>query len=257
MKMVDTDLSPKQVRLPRPHHLVGNSIWSIDGSSKTLDYTAFHLMLSRSALVEYQYTSDPQPIHHEIKLYDCGAVCVVDGNIFSDKMALFGTSTKGKKDRKDFSWIPIVNKSEEPIIVSYDPNALDKKPSMRWGGVINSCKPLNFWLTSKSPKDRKGVVIRDGPIFPIYASNVDIQRSLEFSLKWKNKMLICSSKRISESTLFLEYLLNPKSESALDYYFENQQVTKSTIGKATRRLLTSSKNIEARTKNTIPRGFST
>lgn len=232
MKMVDTDLSPKQVRLPRPHHLVGNSIWSIDGSSKTLDYTAFHLMLSRSALVEYQYTSDPQPIHHEIKLYDCGAVCVVDGNIFSDKMALFGNTTKGKKERKDFSWISIVDSPEDPVIVSYDPNALDKKPSMHAMGWCNKfMQTLELLAHFKIPQERKGVVIRDGPIFPIYASNVDIQKSLEFSLKWQNKMLICSSKRISESTLFLEYLLNPKSEAALDYYFEHQQVTKSTIGK--------------------------
>ena len=41
MKMVDTDLTPKNVRLPRPHHLVDNSIWSIDGSSKTLDYIVY------------------------------------------------------------------------------------------------------------------------------------------------------------------------------------------------------------------------
>lgn len=232
MKMVDTDLSPKQVRLPRPHHLVGNSIWSIDGSSKTLDYTAFHLMLSRSALVEYQYTSNPQPIHHEINLFDCGAVCVVDGNIFSDKMALFGNTTKGKKERKDFSWISVVDSSDDPVIVSYDPNALDKKPSMHAMGWCNKfMQTLELLAHFKIPEERKGVVIRDGPIFPIYASNVDIQKSLEFSLKWKNKMLICSSKRISESTLFLEYLMNPKSEAALNYYFEHQQVTKSTIGK--------------------------
>ena len=94
-------------------------------------------MLSRSALVEYQYSSDPQPIHHKIELNDCGAVCVVDGNIFSNKMALFGTSTKGKKDKKDFSWISVLEDAEDPIIVSYDPNALDKKPSMHAMGWCN------------------------------------------------------------------------------------------------------------------------
>ena len=232
MKMVDHDLSPKPVRLPKPHHIAGNSIWSIDGSSKTLDYTAFHMMLARSALIEYQYTESPQPIHHDIKLYDCGAVCVVDGNIFSHELALFSSSTKGKKDRQDFSWIPIVNKTDEPIIVSYDPSALDKKPSMHAMGWCNKfMQTLELLAHFKIPKDRKGIVIRDGPIFPIYASNIDIQRSLEFSLKWENKLLICSSKRISESTLFLEYLMHPNSESALDFYFQNQQVTKSIIGK--------------------------
>jgi hypothetical protein len=232
MKMVDKDLSPKTVRLPSPHHLFGKSIWSIDGSSKTLDYTAFHLMLARSALVEYQYTQEPKPIQHEISTYDCGAVCVVDGNVFSDKLHLFSKSTKGRKDRQDFSWIPVLNTSTEPIIVSYDSNALDKKPSMHAMGWCNKfMQTLELLAHYKIPKDREGIVIRDGPIFPIYASNVDIQKSLEFSLKWKNKLLICSSKRISESTLFLEYLLNPSSEGALNFYFENQGVTKSVLGK--------------------------
>ena len=84
-----------------------------------------------------------------------------------------------------------------------------------------------FQNTKRTQRNRH----KDGPIFPIYASNIDIQRSLEFSLKWENKLLICSSKRISESTLFLEYLMHPNSESALDFYFQNQQVTKSIIGK--------------------------
>ena len=232
MKMVDTDLKPKSVRLPQAHHLIGKSIWSIDGSSKTLDYTAFHLMLARAALVEYQYTEAPKPLHHQINLYDCGAVCVVDGNIFSDKMALFSTSTKGKKDRQDFSWIPVVSEAEDPIIVSYDPNALDKKPSMHAMGWCNKfMQTLELLANFKIPSDKEGIVIRDGPIFPIYASNVDIRRSLEYTLKWKNKVLICSSKRISESTLFLEYLLHPNSEAALDFYFQKQQVTKSIIKK--------------------------
>ena len=57
--------------------------------------------------------------------------------IFSHELALFSSSTKGKKDRQDFSWIPIVNKTDEPIIVSYDPSALDKKPSMHAMGWCN------------------------------------------------------------------------------------------------------------------------
>ena len=100
-------------------------------------------MLSRSALVEYQYSSIP-PIHHKIELNDCGAVCVVDGNIFSNKMALFGTSTKGKKDKKDFSWISVWEDAEDPIIVSYDPNALDKKPSMHYGLCNKFMQTLSY-----------------------------------------------------------------------------------------------------------------
>jgi hypothetical protein len=115
--------------------------------------------------------------------------------------------------------------------VSYDSNALDKKPSMHAMGWCNKfMQTLELLAHYKIPKDREGVVIRDGPIFPIYASNVDIQKSLEFSLKWKNKLLICSSKRISESTLFLEYLKKNPTEF-LNFYFEGQGVTEEILRK--------------------------
>jgi hypothetical protein len=233
MKLIDDGLHPKTVRLPKPHHIAGNSIWSIDGSSKILDYTAFYMLLSRSALVEYEYSDEQKYLHHTIELYDSSSVCVVDGNIFSEKLALFGASTRGVRDDPEFSWIPIVNKPNEPIIVSYDPHSKDKKPSMHALAWCNKfMQTLEILAQFKLPVEKTGVLIRDGPLLPVYASAIDLERSLGFFLKnHQNKILICSSKRISESTQFLEFLLHPNSEAALDFYFTDQNVTKSTIGK--------------------------
>ena len=70
-------------------------------------------------------------------------------------MALFGNTTKGKKERKDFSWIPIVNNSEDPVIVGMTQMRLTKNlVCTQWVGV-SSCKPLSCLLTLRSRKKEK------------------------------------------------------------------------------------------------------
>jgi hypothetical protein len=231
MKLVG-EPAPVTINLPSPDELSNKSLWSIDGSNKTLDYTAFHMMLSRSALVEYQYSTVPLPQHHSITTRDCSGLCIVDGNIFTDKVYMFSQSTAELKKVENTSWIDIIRKATEPLIVSYDSNTLDKKPSMHAMGWCNKfMQTLELLSQYDVPVDKPGVVIRDGPIFPIYASNVDIQKSLEHVLSWNNKLLICCSKRISESTLFLEFLMNPDNAKMMEYYFPEQMISKSLLSK--------------------------
>ena len=66
-----------------------------------------------------------------------------------------------------------------------------------------------------------GIIIRDGGIYPICATIIDTKKAILETLNWNNKVVISCSKRIEESTLFLELLTNPSSESSLlEYYFE-------------------------------------
>ena len=96
--------------------------------------------------------------------------------------------------------------TDEPLIVSFDPSTSDKKPSSHASGwSVKFMQTLELMLLDNLPKERPGVVIRDGPIFPICATINDTIRSLEGTLDWDNKMMICSSKRIQESTLFVEF----------------------------------------------------
>ena len=91
---------------------------------------------------------------------------------------------------------------------------------------------LEILAQFKLPDEKSGVLVIDGPLLPVHASAIDVERSLGFFLKHhQNKILISSSKRISESTQFLEFLLHPNSEAALNYYFQDQNVTRTTIGK--------------------------
>ena len=189
------DPAPIYVGFPEPESLYGRSVWSIDGSNKTLDYSAFHLLLARAALVEYTYTKDLLETHHEVQLLDRSGICMVDGNVFTDDVFLFGESTKGLQERSEISWIEVMEGTDEPLIVNFDPSKSDKKPSSHASGwCIKFMQTLELMASSLIPDDKPGVVIRDGPIFPICATLNDTKRSLKDSTDWKNKMLINVSK---------------------------------------------------------------
>ena len=226
------DPAPVIIGFPEVSTLENQSVWSIDGSSKTLDYSAFHMLLARAALVEYRYAKLPMPTHHQVDLLDRPGVCMVDGNIFRDDIHLFGESTKGLQERSEVSWIEVMEGTDEPLIVSFDPSTSDKKPSSHANGwCIKFMQTLELMALSKIPDDKPGVVIRDGPIFPICATINDTLRSLEQVLDWENKMMICSAKRIQESTLFVEFLTNPQNEGIMEYYFPDQNISRTLLNK--------------------------
>ena len=226
------DIAPVDIEFPAPKSMYNKHIWGIDGSNKTLDYSAFQVMISRAALVEYRYSKYPLDSHHEITHLDNSGICMVDGNIFSSDLHLYGKSTKGLQSKNDVSWIEVMENTNEPLIVSFDPNTSDKKPSSHasgWG--IKFMQSLELMALSKVPKEKFGVVIRDGAMFPICATIKDTHKSLQDVLNWKQKMMICSSKRINESTLFVEFLTNPNNEEHREYFFPNQNVSQSILNK--------------------------
>ena len=132
MRLIEDDLQPRTVRLPKPHHIAGKSIWSIDGSSKILDYTAFYMLLS-ALLAEYEYSNEQKYLHHTIGLYDSSPYALLTG-IFSVKNWHYSVRRQREYGTTRSFRIPIVNKPDEPIIVSYDPHSKDKKPSITLAG---------------------------------------------------------------------------------------------------------------------------
>ena len=231
LKLVE-DPSPVEVGIPEASSLENKSLWSIDGSNKILDYSAFQILLARAALVEYRYTKDPEPVHHGVDLLDRPGICMVDGNIFTDDIHLLGESTKNIQNQSEISWIEVMRDTDEPLIVSFDPSKSDKKPSSHASGwCIKFMQTLELMALMEVPSEKPGVVIRDGPMFPICATLNDTQKSLEQVLGWENKMMICSSKRIQESTLFVEFLLNPQNYKIMEYYFPEQNISNSLMRK--------------------------
>lgn len=226
------DPDPVNVAMPDVRSLDGKYLWGIDGSSSTLDFTAFSLLLSRAAIVQFGYSDTIKDSYHIVDTIDNGAVCIVDGNIFSHHINLVGIDGDKFQTRESTSWIDIIDKATEPIIVSYDPSSYIKNPSRHATGWNNKfMQTLELSAHNKIPSELVGVVIRDGPLFPIYATNNDIKKSMETVLNWDNKLLICSSKRVSESTIFLELLSNQNMEPLRNYFFPEQTISEKILKK--------------------------
>ena len=90
---------------------------------------------------------------------------------------------------------------------------------------------LEYMALTKIPDDKSGVVIRDGPLFSTGANNNDTYKAIFNAANWKNKILIGSSKRVEESTLYVELLRNPENHTMLEFYFPDQNVTRSQLDK--------------------------
>ena len=201
-------------------------------SNQTLDFSAFQILLTRASIVEYNYTKENRPSYHHVETIDNSGLCLVDGNIFKDSIYLFGDSTSNLPNHGDISWIDIISDKNSPLIVSFDPNTIDKKPSSHASGWnIKFMQTLELMALERLSNDSPGVVIRDGGLYPICATVIDTKRSLLASLSFKNKIVLSSSKRISESTLFLELLTNPDNSSLLEFYFPDQHISTSLVKK--------------------------
>jgi len=217
IKLVEDNLAPISVELPSESSLSNVSIWGIDGSNKALDYSAFHMLLSRASIVEFMYSLDDLEEYHDVSIIDRAGICMVDGNIFSDNIHLVGNTAKNI-DRTNPSWIDIIERSDEPIIVSFNPDTTDKKPSSHaQGWCVKIMHTLELLALSRLPKEKSGVVIRDGPLLPVAATMKDTLRAMNNVLEWNNKKIISVSKRIQESTLFVEFLTNPQNQKHMEY----------------------------------------
>lgn len=228
--LMEDQLAPIDVDLPSPESLDGEFIWGIDGSNKSLDYSAFHILIARAAIVEFEYSKEKQLTYHEIKKIDMSGVCMVDQNIFDDDVYLFGNSPK-KNTSKNISWIDILENNSS-LVVGFDPSTTDNKPSSHaQGWCVKLMHTGELMALTKIPEKKSGVVVRDGPLLPVAATMKDTVRAMKVVLNWENKHLMSVSKRIQESTLFVEFLTNPSNEKNMEYYFPDQSVSSDILSK--------------------------
>jgi len=211
--------------------LDGQKIWGIDGSNYTLNFSAFQYFLTRASIVEYQYSIDSLPKYHNISKNDCLGICIVDQNVFDDSVFLFGHSTSNLPKDCEISWIDVVDESKSPLIVSFDPYSKLNPSAHTFGWSLKIMATLELMALNNIPIGSHGVVIRDGPLYPICATIGDTQRTLLESIQLENKICISSSKRIDESTLFVELLTNPNNSHLLEYYFPDQRITQNHVNK--------------------------
>ena len=118
----------------------------------------------------------------------------------------------------------------KPFLVGYDHSKSDKSPSshaLGWAVKFQQALELLCLEDIDSDKERKTICIKDGPLYSTSSSKNDTVEGLRPIIQWTNQTLICVSKRINDSKLFLETLCS--FPDLLEIYFPKDEITKETI----------------------------
>lgn len=227
---VEESMIPKILELPTKDQIDGLSICGIDGSNQRIGMNSFYLILARAAIVNFKYTTGSEPPYFYRKHKDASAVTWIDGNIFTENIITF-TNNKLKNERNEdgVNIIDYLNKSSEsPFLVGYDHTKSDKSPtSHALGWAVKFQQALELLCLKDIEIDKKTICIKDGPLFSTSSSTHDSIEGLRPITLWTNQILICVSKRINDSKLFLETLCS--FPELLEIYFPGDEISRDTI----------------------------
>jgi hypothetical protein len=229
--LTEGDLKLKELTFPCKEDLKYVNICGIDGSNQKVERGLFYFILARSAFVNFKYSTDGSKPYAQEKTRDFSAMVQVDGNIFNENLT---NSCQTAPATSDISLLPIVEGSnQKPLRVAYDPSKSDKNPkshALGWAVKLQQALELAAIEDVDYQSGKDTICIRDGPLFSTSVTPVDVIDGLKKTKKWnKNQVLISSSKRVSESTLLVEALLNPAGKSLRDYWFQGQNIIDATL----------------------------
>ncbi|MDU1906603.1 MAG: DNA double-strand break repair nuclease NurA [Dysgonomonas sp.] len=229
---VESSMLPKEIIIPTSDELDGINIYGIDGSNQKVEMNSFYLILARAAIVNFKYTKGTEPPYFYRKHKDASAVTWVDGNIFTENI-IEHTNNKLKREYND-DGVNILSALKErsisPYLVGYDHTKSDKSPSshaLGWAVKFQQALELLCLEEIDKSEEKRGICIKDGPLFSTSSSTNDIIDGLRIILQWTTQTLVCVSKRINDSKLFLETLCS--YPDLLNIYFPGDEITKDTI----------------------------
>lgn len=231
---IEDSVLPKEVSIPAVNELDGINICGIDGSNQKVEKNSFYLILARAAIVNFKYSKGTEPPYFYRKHKDATAITLVDGNIFTEEIALY-TNNELKKENNNsgVNIFPIVKRQGEnttPFLVRYDHTKSDKSPSshaLGWAVKFQQALELLCLAEIETNEDQKTVCIKDGPLFSTSSSEQDSVEGLRPIITWTNQTLICVSKRINDSKLFVEALC--RYPELRQIYFPGDNITEDTI----------------------------
>jgi hypothetical protein len=231
---IESSVLPQEINCPTADELDGINVCGIDGSNQKVEKNSFYLILARAAIVNFKYTKGTEPPYFYRKHKDATAVTWVDGNIFTENIIL-NTNDKLKKEENEqgvkiFPFIKVQEGNNIPFLVRYDHTKSDKSPSshaLGWAVKFQQALELLCLTEIKTGEDQRTVCIKDGPLFSTSSSTEDSIDGLRPIITWTNQSLVCVSKRINDSKLFVETLCRFPELRAI--YFPGDNVTEDTI----------------------------
>jgi len=229
--LFEGDLKPKELILPTKEDLKHINICGIDGSNQKIERGLFYFILARGAFVNFKYSTDGSKPYAYEKTKDFSAMVQVDGNLFNENLS---NNCQTAPQGSDVSLLSIVEgTNKKPLRVAYDPTKSDKNPrshALGWAVKLQQALELSCIDAIDYQGNVDTVCIRDGPLFSTSVTPTDVIDGLSRTKKWgSNQILISSSKRVSESTLLVEALLNPVAKPLRDYWFQGQNIVDATL----------------------------
>lgn len=230
IKIVETP-EIKEVSLPNESDLDGLNIIGISGSNNRILTTSFHLILSRSSIVNFKYTKGFEKPYFYTKSRDASALLVLDNNIFESAYSLY--TYNELIDKTDSPIYDHLTKSNgRPFIFKYNYEKFKKAPSSQSLGLAvkfqHSLELLSISdieICDTNPL----VCIKDGALFSNSSKPSDIQNGLQKLFSWSNKkkIFIALSSQISESRVLINTL--NAYPHLIEAYFPNQEITMGVI----------------------------
>ena len=227
------DYRPSIVHLPTKDDLCDIHICGIDGSNQRVQCGGFHLILTRACIVVFRYSQTGETPFFYRKQKDASGIMWVDGNVFNSNKIRVHT-LKHSPDKKDyFDDLRSDTNRERPLMFRYKRGEIKKSPSsFALGVAVKIHQVLELLCIEDAPLNVGNMVcIKDGPLFSTSVSKNDTHHGLAPTFAWKKgQTLIACSKRVGDSPLLLEALLNPGCGKILkDVWFPKQGILDSTL----------------------------
>ncbi|MBA5630373.1 hypothetical protein [Moheibacter lacus] len=217
----------KEVLLPDSNALDGLNVIGIVGANNRIITTSFHLILSRSSIVNFRYTKGFEKPYFYTKSRESSALLVLDSNIFDSAYSLHTYNELIDKTDSPI-YDHLVKSKGKPFIFKYNHEKFKKAPASQSLGLavkfqhsLELLSLVDVNIADKNPL----VCIKDGALFSNSSKPSDIQNGLQKLFSWskKNKTFIALSSKITDSRVLINTL--NAHPHLIEEYFPNQHIT--------------------------------
>ncbi len=219
----------KEVRLPAEDSLDGLSVIGIGGDNKRILTTSFHLMLARSAVVNFKYTKGYDKPYFYTRFRDASALMILDNNIFEDTYSIYTYNDLPKTDDGKVPILDHLNKKiEKPFRFKYDHEKSKQAPGAQSLGLaVKFQHTLELASIADTDFNSKGltICIKDGALFSNSSVISDITHGLSKLLSWSDskRVFLAISSKVANSRVLIKTL--KKYPKLIETYFPDQHIT--------------------------------
>ncbi|HYG50691.1 MAG TPA: hypothetical protein VD905_07295 [Flavobacteriales bacterium] len=227
IKLVET-AAIKKVNLPNEDQLDGLSVIGISGDNQRILTTSFHLILSRTSLVNFKYTKGYDKPYFYNRYRNSAAITLLDNNIFDAPFRLHCDTSLVESNDSVPILDSILKSTGKPFLFRYNHERSKKAPnSHSLGLAVKFQHTLELAALNDTEFAHNGITIclKDGAMFSNSTQLSDIRNGLRKLLSWSDKkqIYVAVSTQVSDSRVLINTLCN--REDLIQEYFPDQGIT--------------------------------